>query len=255
MLGEIFRFLFLFLLVNRMTKIVGPTFSLFDTIIINFYKKSSFQIMAMVATAAIPLIARGYALAIEPGALTIYEYAEKLYIIPLNLVSFGLFTVLLSGWSQLYIEKGPHALDRSLGRALVSVGILAVLISCILFLTRSQIIDLIFGGTQFTRSQFSTLKDTFGIITLGLIPNLLSQVFSRGLLVRRNTRYIFYAATMVLTTVVASLLFIVPSDEVQGVALALVLGYYTSFISMCLLYLYDTRKRSKNAHIHRQHVQ
>ncbi len=251
MMGEIFRSLFLFCLVNRTIEIMAPTFGLFDTALINFYKKAFFQLLAMVATAGIPLIARGYAITFGPGAITIFEYAEKLYMIPLNLAGFGLFTVLLAGWSRVHLNEGVHALNRAVSRAVAGIGALASFLSCILFLGRSWIIDVVFGGSSFTEHQFSILKDTYGTMTLGLVPNLLSQIFSRGLLVRRNTRYIFLASSMTFLTVLGALTFMVQRDEVQEVAKALVLGYWISLMAMCSLYIHEIRKGTGDAHIHR----
>ena len=254
LLGEILRFLILCYFVSNLMKIVVYPFNAFDTVIKNFYKKSSFQLWAMVFTVAIPLLARAFALTIGPGALTVYEYAEKLYIIPLNFISFGLFTVLLTNWSKLYLNKGPRALDIALGKAALAVAILSAVISIMFFFASPYIIDLIFTGSNLTSNHLSSIKDTFGIMILGLVPNLTSQVFSRGLLVRRNTRYIFFASVVTLVTVLLSLTYVVSAHGVSGVAIALVLGYTVSLISMSLMYIREKRKGTKDAYFHKQHV-
>lgn len=127
--GEIFRLSILFWLLQKLNLFrlrvrVGwePKFN-------EFLKASSYQIIGMSIMAFTPVINKTMASWLGKGSVSILEYADRLYMIPLTFLASGFVVTFLSHWSDRYQTGENTNSIKMLEKRFIS-GRLSVLSLC-----------------------------------------------------------------------------------------------------------------------------
>ena len=218
--GELWRFLILFLLLKRLN-LFCLTFSIrLEHKLTEFLRTSSYLIIGMSIIGLSGIINRIMASWLGQGNVSLIEYAERLYMIPTNLLSGGLIVTILSHWCERYYEFGKEKLDHDVSKTAIAVGSMGLLFTIIFFLARNDLVELAYGHGKFTFKQIEKVKIIFTFYLLGLTPYLLSYVYERAFLTRKETKVLLYGNVLrIMGTVLCNWIFM-RFIEVSGIALS-----------------------------------
>ncbi|MCQ0988847.1 murein biosynthesis integral membrane protein MurJ [Jiella marina] len=160
----------------------------------------------------------------KPGAVSILQYADRPYQLPLGMVGVAIGVVLLPELSRALKAKrfleAQHTQNRSLEFALF----LTVPAAVALFLIPEPIIRVIYERGEFEPSSTPAVAAVLGLYALGLPAFVMIKVFSPGFFAREDTRTPMLATLIAAgSNIVLSLgLFALIAE--QGIALATTLA-------------------------------
>ncbi len=231
-IGELARFIALYIYACRSG--IAPSFTslLLDSRLGRFLRTASYQIAGTAVLALTPVVDKTMASWLEPGSVSILEYANRLYEIPATFVTGGLFVVLLSHWSGHYYAGSDWPFRKNVVRTAKIVGGASLGMSLILIILRNPLGSIVYGHGEFPPDRLYAVYTVWSIYLIGLAPMLVGNVFGRGHLVLKNTRLLMAVGIANFCMKVAlNLVFIRPlglyglalSAAVVNVALALVL--------------------------------
>lgn len=145
--------------------------------------------------ALLPPVARAYASLVEPGALSMFNYAYKLMELPMAIIVTAIVTVLLPRLSGHVREAAFDQAARTLGMAMRAVGVLLLGIAIATIFQVETVVRTVFIGAPFTPEQFDALGT---IVALGFVG-----LPFQGLVLLYGTAFVSYDRTGVLVLVSA----------------------------------------------------
>jgi putative peptidoglycan lipid II flippase len=230
--GEIFRFLILLIFIykRRLFKI-NLSFNI-SIKTRKFLKVSSYQVLGMLAVGLSPIIDKTMASWLKTGSVSILEYANRLYTIPLTFLSAGLMVVLLSHWSERYYKEGKQKLKENVKKTIKVVTIIAIIITFIMIILNRVIVSVAYGRGEFDMEKLPEIGRVFAFYMAGFIPYMAGRIFVLSHLILKNTRDLlkcgFYTGLLnILFNYILMRIF-----DVAGIALATSL---VSIFSLCYL--------------------
>lgn len=234
-LGEGLRFLFLTLAAAR-SRLQGFTLVWrFDADFLAFVKVAFYQMAGLLAVGANPFIDRTMATRTQLGGVSILEYSEKIYLIPVLLVTSGVFTVLLPRWSSINSDGDFRKLRAEVKKAMLYVVALALAITLPLLVGADFIVTHIYGSGIKDARTLSLISTCTMIYLVGVPLYLLGQIIIRALLAMKLTRWIMTVSIIkTVLNVLLNLLFmavwgvvgIVVSTTVNSLVVLLMLAYH-----------------------------
>ncbi|MAU97989.1 MAG: murein biosynthesis integral membrane protein MurJ [Fulvimarina sp.] len=124
----------------------------------------------------------------KPGAVSILQYADRPYQLPLGMVGVAIGVVLLPELSRAlkagHLREAQHTQNRSLEFALF----LTVPAAVALFLIPEPIIRVIYERGQFEPEATIAVAQVLGLYALGLPAFVMIKVFSPGYFAREDTK-------------------------------------------------------------------
>ncbi|NDW04592.1 murein biosynthesis integral membrane protein MurJ [Jiella pacifica] len=124
----------------------------------------------------------------KPGAVSILQYADRPYQLPLGMVGVAIGVVLLPELSRALkagrMREAQHTQNRSLEFALF----LTVPAAVALFLIPEPIIRVIYERGEFEPSATAAVASVLGLYALGLPAFVMIKVFSPGYFAREDTK-------------------------------------------------------------------
>ena len=135
-----------------------------------------------------PFVDRTVATRLPPGSITALNYAERINSLPHVLVGAGLFSVVLSYWSQMVSEEGPGRLGGTLQEGVVTLIYVLTPVAGLLFAFRQPLVRLILERGHFDATATSLTALALGYLALGLIPTYVVSLLTRAHLVMQDTR-------------------------------------------------------------------
>lgn len=137
--------------------------------------------------ALLPPLARAYASLVEPGALSMFNYAYKLMELPMAIIVTAIVTVLLPRLSGQVREGHGDAAAQTLGMAMRAAGVLLLGIAIATPFQGEAVVRIVFYGAPFTPEQ---------VRELGLIVSLgFAGVPFQGLVLLYGTAFVSYDRT------------------------------------------------------------
>ena len=115
--GEIFRLFVLFVMLKKLAIFHLKLSIGWEPKFVEFFKTSSYQIIGMSMLAFTPIINKTMASWLGPGNVSLLEYADRLYMIPITLLTSGLIVTLLAHWSERYQAGGEERLKNDVLKA------------------------------------------------------------------------------------------------------------------------------------------
>jgi putative peptidoglycan lipid II flippase len=242
-LGEIFRLVVLFAIMGRLN-IFNFKLSLgWDSKFADFLKTSSYQIIGMSMLVFTSIINKTMASWLGPGKVSILEYAERLYMIPITLLSSGLVVTLLSHWSERYYREGAERLKKDVLKTAKVTGALALLLTVFLFLIKDYMARMVYGHGKFPEEQIKNVGAILGFYLLGITPYFLSQVYVRAFLTQKDTKILLLTALPIfIGTIVFNLIFM----RIMGiVGIAMANSMVVALAFGPLVYLFHRKNSGK----------
>ena len=232
--GEIFRFFIMFGLLSkshliriRLSLGWGPPFR-------NFLKTASYQALGMSIFMINAVINKTMVSWLGKGCISIFEYAERIYLIPVNFIGFGLAVTLLSHWSRKYYEQGKQKkeLQRDVKKAVKAVLLLCTAITFLFIYFKSAILSVMLGHGRFPVSELALEGEVLTCFLAGFVFSSLTQIYMRAYLVLKKTNFIFIVAIINMIATVLFNLILMRTMGVAGIALSASIG---SVLAMLIL--------------------
>ncbi|MEF2073786.1 murein biosynthesis integral membrane protein MurJ [Consotaella aegiceratis] len=160
----------------------------------------------------------------KPGAVSILQYADRPYQLPLGMVGVAIGVVLLPELSRAlkagYLREAQHTQNRSLEFALF----LTIPAAVALFIMPEPIIRLLYERGAFDPHNTKAVADVLGLYALGLPAFVMIKVFSPGYFAREDTKtpMIVTGLSAVANIILSLGLFFVMAE--RGIALATTLA-------------------------------
>lgn len=188
--GEIVRLFILASAIHK-TRLFSLRFSLaINTKLKEFIKTASYQIGGMIAVGFNPIVDKTMASWLEPGSVSILEYADRLYTIPTTFISTGLMVTLLSYWSERFYQSGKERFNRDIRKVLMVLVPMILVINVGLILLSHPIVKIAFGRGEFPLTKLPMVQEVWIYYLLGFLPYLVGTIYIEAHLVLKNTAVI-----------------------------------------------------------------
>ncbi len=194
-LGETVRFLVLFIAAKMNNYHIRLTLA-HEPLITQFMGKMAYQSVSMAVVGFLPIINKFFASWLQQGSISILEYADRVYIIPITFLSSGLMVTLLSHFSDKYYEYGKKKLVTLVNKAAVGTAILTIPLTLILMALSGKIAYLIYGHGAFDLSKINDVGVVLFFNFMGLTPYMLGIIFVRAHLAIKNTPILMNGALL-----------------------------------------------------------
>ena len=235
--GELVRFVALFARAAKSG--IAPSISSigFDAKVYQFLTTASYQITGMAILVFSPVVNKTMASWTGAGGVSILEYADRLYEIPVTLIARGLFVVLLSHWSVGFYGGLEQHLKRDVMRTAKIVGAGALVLSVALILMRAPLVGLIYGRGAFRPEHLPAVGGVWAIYLIGLGPMMFGRVFAQAHLVLKNTRLLMLAGIMNFALNIVLNLALIGPLGINGLALSTTLTHAAVAVVLALCFL------------------
>jgi len=193
--------------------------------------------------ALLPPLARAYASLIEPGALSMFNYAYKLMELPMAIIVTAIVTVLLPRLSGFVRDGQQDHASRNLGMALRAVYILLLGVAIPTVFQAEFVVRTVFFGALFSTEQFRELGE---IVSLGFVG-----VPFQGLVLLYGTAFVSYDRTaplvlvsaVIVATMAGTGLFFQSIWGIKGLMLGYILAQITGAIILSIWLISITSAR------------
>lgn len=185
-----------------------------------FLKISSYQTGGMLALGLNPIIDKAMGSWLGEGSVSVLYYADRLYMVPVTLMTAGMTVTLLSHWSGRYYEYGYQRLRQDVRKAVTAVGLVALAVMLVLIFLKQPIVALALKRGTFPLQRLPEVGRVWLCYLVGLVPYTLAQVFVRGHLTLRNTRPLLKCAVFMVALKVPLNYILMKPFKVAGIALA-----------------------------------
>ncbi len=153
------------------------------------------QVAGSAILGAVPIIDRAMASSLGPGSVSVLEYAERIWQVPLSLAMTGFTVVSLTEWSRGVYSGGQVRSVRQQAAATARVFFLASLPFCVAFvLLREPLTRLLFGYGAFPEAELPRLAATLAALVAGVPVYLVGLTYSRVFLVEKRSDLLLVVA-------------------------------------------------------------
>ncbi|HOG45134.1 MAG TPA: lipid II flippase MurJ [Anaerolineae bacterium] len=135
-----------------------------------------------------PFVDRAVAARLAAGSITALNYAERINGLPYVLVGAGLFSVILSHWSQMVAEQGSEDLGRACREGLVTLVHALAPVAGVFFVLRYPLVRLALERGRFDAAASALTAVALGALALGILPSYVGLLLTRVYLVLQDTR-------------------------------------------------------------------
>ncbi|MDP8235279.1 MAG: lipid II flippase MurJ [Candidatus Erginobacter occultus] len=192
--GEVIRLLWLLAVIGRSAM---PPIRLalgWDGAMRNFLAVAFFQAISLAAAHFKAVVDKAMASWLEPGSVSVLEYAYRLYLIPLAFFSTGLFVTILSHWSERYYGRGRRQLSRDVFKTARLTAAASLLITVVVILFSTPLVRLAYGRGEFAAERVPVVSLVWICYLVGFLPSALTGVIMRGHLTLKNTKILMQNA-------------------------------------------------------------
>lgn len=154
------------------------------------------QFAGSLVLAATTIVDRIAASRLSPGSVTLLDFAERLWQVPVGLVMSGFLVVMLTEWSERGSRTTSTDLRRETAVAALFVGLVASLGAVVFWPLRDGIAGMIFGQHQLGPAELGSLGDLLGLYFLVTPFYVAGLTYSRALLAQKRGEWLFAVALM-----------------------------------------------------------
>jgi putative peptidoglycan lipid II flippase len=167
------------------------------------------------------------------GALSHFNYADRLNQLPLGIVGTALGTAILPSISKYIGHDQPDEANKVQNQALDLAMLLTLPAAIALAVIGIPIVSLVYRHGEFTPQDAIITGNTLALFALGLPAYVLVKVFTPAFFARKDTRTPLMIALIVLAVNVALNIALVGPFGLYGLAAALMM---TAWLNCALLY-------------------
>jgi putative peptidoglycan lipid II flippase len=170
---------------------------------------------------------------IGTGALSYFNYADRLNQLPLGVIGAALGTAILPQVSRHVGANEPDKAARVQGQAAELAMLLCLPAALALAVSAGPLASALFQGGRFTAEDAQLTALTLSIIVLGLPAYVLVKVLTPGFYARQDTATPVKIACIVLVATVVLNFVLIPPFKIAGLAAAIAI---CSWLNCLMLY-------------------
>ena len=171
---------------------------------------------------------------IGEGAMSYFNYADRLNQLPLGVIGAALGTAILPQVSRFVGAKDSAGAARVQGEATELATLLCLPAAIALAVSAGPIVSALFEGGRFSSADASATALTLSIIVMGLPAYVLVKVLTPGFYARQDTATPVKTAGVVLAANIAFNFILIPPFGIAGLAAAIAL---CSWLNCIILYV------------------
>jgi putative peptidoglycan lipid II flippase len=171
---------------------------------------------------------------IGTGAMSYFNYADRLNQLPLGVIGAALGTAILPQVSRHVGANEPGKAAKVQGQATELAMLLCLPAAAALAVSAVPLVSALFQGGRFTPEDARLTGLTLSIIVLGLPAYVLVKVLTPGFYARQDTATPVKIAALVLIATVVLNFILIPPFGIAGLALAIAI---TSWLNCLMLYI------------------
>jgi putative peptidoglycan lipid II flippase len=127
-----------------------------------------------------------------PGSVSILNYAERLYMAPLTIVSYGMSIVILSHWSESYYNSDYPQFKTHIKKTAFGVGSTMLVCTVLLAACSDWAVPLVLGYGSLSENELGKVSSVLICYLAGLAPALANIILVRARIVMKDTKWLFY---------------------------------------------------------------
>ncbi len=181
------------------------------------------------------LVTRLVAAHLEPGSVTILDYAARITSALMEILTTGVLLVVLASWSHSIQQDRADEVRLRLRRTVLLVLFLVMPVLTILFALRVPTVTLLLGRGQFNAELVKATAGVMGVLIVAAPTDVVSRIYMRYFIARQSTWTITAAAVTRVLVVAPLALALFGPFVLRGLALADGLGVAASAIFMIVL--------------------
>ncbi len=191
-----------------------------------FARRAIPQMAGSAIVAAVPLIDRITASTLTPGSVSILDYADRLWQVPIGVVTSGFIVVSLAEWSHhVSASRSRAALGAAMRRSAAALFGLAVPASLTVVVFRRPIVQVLFGHGAFPLEEIDRLADTLGTLAACTPVYVAGLAYTRGFLALKQTSWLLAGSLVMVSVKIALNVALAPVWGLVGIATATGLAY------------------------------
>ncbi len=171
---------------------------------------------------------------IGTGAMSYFNYADRLNQLPLGVIGAALGTAILPQVSRHVGANEPDKASRVQGQAAELAMLLCLPAAAALAVSAFPLVSALFQGGKFTTEDARLTALTLSIIVLGLPAYVLVKVLTPGFYARQDTATPVKVAALVLVATVVLNFLLIPPFGIAGLASAIAI---CSWLNCTILYV------------------
>ena len=235
--GALIQLIWLFYLIVK-DKIINISLKecwVYDKDIANGYLKASTPVIAWISILPLIPVYERHLLSTNQGGISTLNYTEKLFNLPLGVLSISLAHVILPNLSILKGKERAKFLAKTLGLASI------VIVPIILFIWfgAEYIVKIVFMRGKFSFEDVEIAASLFKLYSVALLPVSLNLMLNRGFFASGHFRIPFIAGLIAALVQLYICYSSVPRYGINGVAIAAISAGIVQFVILFLAQLFD----------------
>ncbi len=212
-----------------------------DSKIVADFLKASAPVAAWISLLPLIPVYERHLLSADNGAIAALNYTEKLFNLPLGIVSISLAYVILPNLSGLKGKERKRFLVKALGMA----SIVIVPIVAIMWFASEFIVNFVYMRGHFSESDAIAVAKLFKVYGIALLPVSLNMVLNRGFFAANNYVIPFVAGLAASLLQLYACNVAVSQSGMVGVAIAAISAGFLQLVIL-LLFSFLGKKNKSN---------
>jgi putative peptidoglycan lipid II flippase len=205
--------------------------------VFEFPRSALAQMVGSGMLAFVPLVDRVAAARLGPGSVSLLDYADRLWQVPLGFVMSGLMVTTLSHWSErLYRGGSVRSLSASTVRLASALFAVLTPIAMIFGLWRRPLIGLVFRSSSLTTAEVDLLADTLAVLVAATPAYVAGLTYTRAFLVLKRSDWLLLMGVLQLIAKVGLNTLLGPAFGLVGIGLATALTYGVSSLVLVAIF-------------------
>jgi putative peptidoglycan lipid II flippase len=158
-------------------------------------RNSAAQFAGSLVLAATLVVDRLAVAGLGEGSVSLLEYAERVWQVPIGLAMTGVLAVALTEWSHDAVTAGGVARGR-VAKAAAFAALATAPVAAAGWVWRGEVTAMLFGGARFSGAELDVLADLIGTF-LAITPVYVAGVtYGRALLAERRAHWLLIVAVL-----------------------------------------------------------
>lgn len=203
----------------------------------SFCRVAVAQMLGSGILAFTPLLDRLMATRLGPGSVSVLDYTDRLWQLPIGLAMAGFMVTSLSHWSEnIDTDAGLQRLASETRRVALFAA-LTFLGPCIVFLVfRTPIVHLVLGHSKLRPDDLSLLARMLSVLVVGTPLYIAGLTYTRAFLVLKRSDLLLAIATVQVVAKLVLNLLLMPVLGLVGIAAATTVMFAASSIMMFVVF-------------------
>lgn len=209
----------------------------------NFWFQAGFQISALMAVNLIPVSDQWFASWLGGGAVSLFNYSDRLLQIPYILFMSSILQIFLTDWAKEYQTMPQEKFWNKVQNDIQVVFWVGLCLGILFWAGRHFIVINFYRFSQLTRDELFQISEVFGWLSVAFIPGVIRLLYGRLLFVmKKSSLYCVQSCLELISNVALNAIFI-QWYGLNGIAMATACTY---LISAAWLYFYFQKQWAHN---------